>query len=58
MMSMIVYQPSLDHLTNELKLDPGQQAAVKQLMLKRRGDLLALIDKSPPPTLGFGDTLP
>lgn len=58
MISMIVYQPSLDHLTTELKLDPGQQAAVKQLMLRRRGDLLALIDKSPPPTLGYGDTLP
>ena len=58
MMSMIVYQPPLDHLTTELKLDAGQQAAVKQLMLRRRADLLALIDKSPPPTLEYGDTLP
>jgi hypothetical protein len=58
MMSMIVYQPSLDHLTTELKLNPDQQAAVKQLMLRRRADLLALIDKSPPPTLEFSDTLP
>jgi hypothetical protein len=58
MMSMIIYQPSLDHLASELKLDPAQQAGVKQLMVERRTDLLALIDKSPPPTLGFGDALP
>jgi len=58
MMSMIIYQPSLDHLTSELKLDAAQQAAVKDLMVERRTELLALIDKSPPPTLGFGDALP
>ncbi len=58
MMSMIIYQPSLDHLAGELKLDPAQQGAVKQLMVERRADLLALIDKSPPPTLGFGEALP
>jgi hypothetical protein len=58
MMSMIIYQPSLDHLANELKLDPAQQAAGRQLMVERRNDLLALIDKSPPPTLGFGGALP
>jgi hypothetical protein len=58
MMSMIIYQPSLDHLTSELKLDAAQQAAVKQLMVERRTALLALIDKSPPPTLGFGEPLP
>jgi hypothetical protein len=54
MMSMIIYQPSLDHLASQLKLDPAQQAVVKQLMLDRRTNLLALIDKNPPPTLGFG----
>jgi hypothetical protein len=58
MMSMIIYQPSLDHLASKLKLDPAQQDAVKQLMVERRANLLALIDKSPPPTLGFGDALP
>jgi hypothetical protein len=58
MMSMIVYQPSLDHLTSELKLDSNQQASVKELMVERRTELLALIDKKPPPTLGFGDELP
>jgi hypothetical protein len=47
-MSMIVYQPSLEHLTSELKLDPAEQAAIKQLMVERRTDLLTLIDKSPP----------
>jgi hypothetical protein len=51
---MIVYQPSLEHLNSELKLDAKQQAAVQDLMIKRRTQLLALIDRSPPPTLGFG----
>jgi hypothetical protein len=58
MMSMIIYQPSLGHLTSELKLDSSQQAAVKELMVERRTDLLGLIDKNPPPTLGFGEALP
>ena len=58
MMSMIIYQPSLDHLASQLKLDPAQQAIVKQLMQDRRTNLLALIDKNPPPTLGFGQPLP
>lgn len=58
MMSMILYQPSLQHLSGALKLDAKQQAAVKNLMAERRTALLALIDKSPPPTLGFGDFLP
>ena len=57
-MSMIVYQPSLEHLTSELKLDPAEQAAVKQLMVERRTDLLTLIDKSPPPTLGVDGPMP
>jgi hypothetical protein len=54
MMSMIVYQPSLEHLNSELKLDAKQQAAAQNLMIERRARLLALMDKSPPPTLGFG----
>jgi hypothetical protein len=58
MMSMIIYQPSLGHLTRELKLDSSQQAAVKELMVERRTELLGLIDKNPPPTLGFGEALP
>jgi hypothetical protein len=58
MMSMIIYQPSLEHLTGRLKLDTKQQAAARALMVERRTELLALIDKSPPPTLGFGATTP
>jgi hypothetical protein len=57
-MSMIVYQPSLQHLTSEFELDPVEQAAVKQLMVERRTELLALIDKSPPPTLGVDGPIP
>lgn len=58
MMSMIIYQPSLDHLTSELKLDSAQQSAMKQLMVQRRTELLVLIDKNPPPTLALSDALP
>ena len=58
MMSMVIYQPSLEHLSSELKLDAKQQAAVKELMVERRTELLALIDKNPPPTLGLRETLP
>jgi len=57
MMSMIIYQPSLDHLKRELKLNAEQQAGAHELMVERRTKLLALIDKSPPPTLGLS-TLP
>jgi hypothetical protein len=57
-MSMIVYQPSLQHLTSELELDPVEQAAVKQLMVERRTELLALIDKSPPPRLSVDGPMP
>jgi hypothetical protein len=42
----------------KLKLDPAEQAAVKQLMVERRTDLLALIDKSQPPTLGVDGPMP
>jgi hypothetical protein len=58
LMSMIIYQPALDRLSAELDLDPSQQFAVRQLMVERRNKLLALIDKNPPPTLGFGGALP
>jgi hypothetical protein len=58
MMSMIIYQPSLDHLISELKLDSTQQSTVRELMVSRRTKLLALIDKSPPPTLELGEALP
>jgi hypothetical protein len=57
-LSMIIYQPSLDHLIRELKLDSSQHAAVKELMIERRTKLLTLIDNNPPPTLGFGEALP
>jgi len=52
-MSMIIYQPVLEHLTTELLLDRAEQAAVRQLMVERRNELLALIDRSPPPSLGI-----
>jgi hypothetical protein len=58
LMSMVIYQPSLDRLATELKLDPAQRATVKELMVQRRGELLTLIDTNPPPSLGFGDAIP
>src|SRR5215469_17340703 len=58
LMSMIIYQPALEHLTRELKLDPAQHSALEQLMVERRTELLALIDKSQPPTLGLEGSAP
>jgi hypothetical protein len=58
MMSMIIYQPSLQYLSSELELDAKQRAAVEELMVERRMELPALIDKNPQPTFGLGDSLP
>ncbi len=58
MMSMIIYQPALEHLTRELTLDPAQRSALQQLMVERRTELLALIDKDHPPTLDLEGAAP
>ena len=54
----IVVPLTLDHLTTELQLDDRQKAAVRQLLLERREKFLALIDSTPPPSIGLNRLAP
>ena len=58
MTAAIVVPLTLDHLTIELQLDEQQRAAVHQLLLERREKFLALIDSTPPPSIGLNRLLP
>ena len=53
MTSAVVVPLTLDHLATELQLDDRQKAAVHQLLLERREKFLALIDSTPPPSIGL-----
>jgi hypothetical protein len=48
---LIIYRPFLDLLSNQLKLDDEQRAALGKVMEERRGDLLKFVDATPPPTV-------
>jgi hypothetical protein len=58
MTSAIVVPLTLDHLTTALQLDDRQKAAVHQLLLERREKFLALIDSTPPPSIGLSRLAP
>jgi hypothetical protein len=58
MTSAIVVPLTLDHLTMALQLDDRQRAAVHQLLLERREKFLALIDSTPPPSIGLSRLAP
>jgi len=58
MTSAIVVPLTLDHLTMALQLDDRQKAAVRQLLLERREKFLALIDSTPPPSIGLNRLAP
>jgi len=58
MTSAIVVPLTLEHLTTALQLDDGQKAAVRQLLLERREKFLALIDSTPPPSIGLSRLAP
>lgn len=47
----VVIPIQLDHLTADLKLDDAQREQLRALLRKRRGEFLALIDSSPPPSV-------
>jgi len=44
-------QPPLDFYSEELRLSEPQRQALRELLIERRSQFLALIDSSPPPTL-------
>ena len=48
---LIIYRPFLDLLSNQLKLDDEQRAALGKVMEERRGELLKFVDATPPPTV-------
>jgi hypothetical protein len=58
MASAIVVPLTLDHLATALQLDDRQKAAVHQLLLERREKFLALIDSTPPPSIGLSRLAP
>jgi hypothetical protein len=51
---MIIYRPSLERVTAVLHLNPQQRDQLKTLMIDRRDRLLALVDKTPPPSFKLG----
>jgi hypothetical protein len=56
--AIIIYRPALDHFSQALALNAHQQQQLEGLMRVRRHQLLALIDKEPPPSLRLGAVLP
>jgi len=58
MTSIIVVPLAVDHLTDQLKLDDRQKAALRQLLLERREKFLALIDTTPPPSIRLNRLAP
>ncbi len=54
---MVIYRPTLDHLTEVLGLNPSQHDRLRKLMIDRRDHLLALIDETPPPSFQLGRML-
>jgi hypothetical protein len=53
--SMVIYRPTLDHLSEDLTLDEKQQHQLMDLLTARRNNLLALVDATPPPSFKFPD---
>ena len=54
LLGMILIKPTLEDMTEVLKLDSKQQAELKTILVERRSDLLNLVDKTPPPTIKLG----
>jgi hypothetical protein len=53
--SMVIYRPTLDHLSEDLTLDDKQQHQLMDMLTERRNKLLALVDATPPPSFKFPD---
>jgi hypothetical protein len=53
--SMVIYRPTFEHLSEDLTLDDKQQHALMDLLTERRNKLLALVDATPPPSFKFPD---
>ena len=53
--SMVIYRPTLEHLSEDLTLDDKQRQQLKDLLTTRRDSLLALVDATPPPSFKLPD---
>lgn len=53
--SMVIYRPTSEHLSEDLALDDKQQHQLMDLLTERRNKLLALVDATPPPSFKFPD---
>ncbi len=53
--SMVIYRPTFEHLSEDLSLDEKQQHQLMDLLITRRNNLLALVDATPPPSFKFPD---
>jgi hypothetical protein len=55
--SMVIYRPTLEHLSDDLALSEPQQHQLMDLLTARRNNLLALVDATPPPSFKFPDMI-
>ena len=53
--SMVIYRPTLEHLSEDLSLDEKQHQQLLELLTARRNSLLELVDATPPPSFKFPD---
>ncbi len=52
--SMVIYRPTLEMLTQDLDLDQAQQKQLTGLLIERRNQMLTLVDDTPPPSFRLG----
>jgi hypothetical protein len=55
--SMVIYRPTYEHLSEDLTLDDKQQHQLMDLLIQRRNKLLALVDATPPPSFKLPDVV-
>jgi len=55
--SMVIYRPTFEHLSEDLALDDKQQHQLMDLLTERRNKLLKLVDETPPPSFKFPDMI-
>lgn len=58
LLAVVVVPEKISWLTHDLKLDEGQQAKARTILLERRREFLELIDTSPPPSLSLSRLMP
>jgi len=56
--TLVLIPFTLARFTEELGLDESQQAAVHQLLTRRRTQFLELVDSTPPPSINVGKVVP